>query len=107
MGPRFDQNRLPPLQTLQTFSVVAETGSFTAAAAELNLSQSAVSRQVQQLEDYFGGSLFERHTGRVPLTERGMALVPIVDGLLASLKTSFDATRTTVRSLTIRMPPTF
>jgi DNA-binding transcriptional LysR family regulator len=107
MGPRFDQNRLPPLQTLQTFSVVAETGSFTAAAAELNLSQSAVSRQVQQLEHYFGCSLFERHTRRVALTERGMAIVPVIDGLLAALKTSFEATRTTVRSLTIRMPPTF
>ncbi len=107
MEPRFDHNRLPPLQTLQTFSVVAETGSFTVAAAELNLSQSAISRQVQQLEHYFGCTLFERHTRKVALTERGMALIPIVDGLLASLKTSFEATRTTVRSLTIRMPPTF
>jgi LysR family glycine cleavage system transcriptional activator len=105
--PRFDHNRLPPLQTLQTFSVVAETGSFTAAASELNLSQSAISRQVQQLEHYFGCSLFERHTRKVALTEQGMALIPIVDGLLASLKNSFEATRTKVRSLTIRMPPTF
>lgn len=107
MEPRFDQNRLPPLQTLQTFSVVTETGSFTAAAVELNLSQSAISRQVQQLEHYFGCSLFERHTRKVALTEQGMALVPIVDGLLASLRSSFEATRTKVRSLTVRMPPTF
>jgi DNA-binding transcriptional LysR family regulator len=107
MEPRFDQTRLPPLQTLQTFSVVAETGSFTAAAAELNLSQSAISRQVQQLEHYFGFSLFERHTRKVALTERGMALIPIVDSMLASLRSSFEATRSTVRSLTVRMPPTF
>ncbi len=107
MEPRFDQTRLPPLQTLQTFSVVAETGSFTAAAAELNLSQSAISRQVQQLEHYFGVSLFERHTRKVALTERGMALIPIVDSMLASLRSSFEATRSTVRSLTVRMPPTF
>lgn len=102
-----DHNRLPPLQTLQTFSVVAETGSFTAAAAELNLSQSAISRQVQQLEHYFGCSLFERHTRKVALTEQGMALIPVVDSLLAALKSSFEATRTRVRSLTVRMPPTF
>jgi DNA-binding transcriptional LysR family regulator len=107
MEPRFDQSRLPPLQTLQTFSVVAETRSFTAAAAELNLSQSAISRQVQQLEHYFGCSLFERHTRKVALTERGMALIPIVDSMLASLRTSFEATRSTVLSLTVRMPPTF
>lgn len=106
MEPRSGQNRLPPLQTLQTFSVVAETGSFTATAAELNLSQSAISRQVQQLEHYFGCSLFERHTRKVVLTERGMALFPVVNSLLASLKSSFDATRSKVRSLTVRMPPT-
>ncbi|MFA6153179.1 LysR substrate-binding domain-containing protein [Mesorhizobium sp.] len=106
MEPRSGQNRLPPLQTLQTFSVVAETGSFTAAAAELHLSQSAISRQVQQLEHYFGCSLFERHTRKVVLTERGMALFPVVNSLLASLKSSFEATRSKVRSLTVRMPPT-
>ncbi|MBZ9728039.1 LysR family transcriptional regulator [Mesorhizobium sp. CO1-1-11] len=103
----FQQNRLPPLQTLQTFSVVAETGSFTLAASELNLSQSAISRQIQQLEYYFGCSLFQRHTRKVVLTEQGEAIVPIVNGLLISLRNSFEATRTRGRSLTVRMPPTF
>ena len=107
MKPAFQQNRLPPLQTLQTFSVVAETGSFTQAASELNLSQSAISRQIQQLEHYFGCSLFQRHTRKVVLTEQGEAIVPIVNGLLISLRNSFEATRTKGRSLTLRMPPTF
>ena len=107
MKPAFQQNRLPPLQTLQTFSVVAETGSFTQAASELNLSQSAISRQIQQLEHYFGCSLFQRHTRKVVLTEQGDAIVPIVNGLLISLRNSFEATRTKGRSLTVRMPPTF
>eukprot|EP01034_Spumella_vulgaris_P019938 gene19938-25519_t len=107
LKPVFEQNRLPPLQTLQTFSIVAETGSFTAAATELNLSQSAISRQIQQLEHYFGCSLFERHTRKVVITEQGAAIMPIVNGLLVSLRNSFEATRTKSRSLTIRMPPTF
>lgn len=107
MEQRPDNNRLPPLQTLQTFSVVAETGSFTVAAAELNLSQSAISRQVQQLEHYFGCSLFERHTRKVALTAQGMALLPVVKGLMASLRSSFEATRRQAQSLTVRMPPTF
>jgi len=107
LKPAFQQNRLPPLQTLQTFSVVAETGSFTQAASELNLSQSAISRQIQQLEHYFGCSLFQRHTRKVVLTEQGEAIVPIVSGLLISLRNSFEATRTKGRSLTVRMPPTF
>ncbi|GLS19539.1 LysR family transcriptional regulator [Labrys miyagiensis] len=98
---------MPPLQTLQTFSVVAETGSFTLAASELNLSQSAISRQIQQLEHYFGCSLFQRHTRKVVLTEQGEAIVPIVNGLLISLRNSFEATRKKGRSLTVRMPPTF
>jgi len=88
-----ENNRLPPLQTLQSFSVVADTGSFTAAANQLNISQSAISRQIQLLEHYFGCSLFDRHTRKVLLTEQGRALLPIINGLMASLKSSFEATK--------------
>ncbi|RFB78026.1 LysR family transcriptional regulator [Methylovirgula sp. 4M-Z18] len=87
--------------------MVVETGSFTAAATELHLSQSAVSRQIQQLEYYFGCRLFERHTRKVVLTEQGAAMIPIIDGLLISLRNSFEATRMGGRSITVRMPPTF
>jgi len=103
---KLDNNRLPPLQTLQSFSVVADTGSFTAAANQLNISQSAISRQIQLLEHYFGCSLFDRHTRKVLLTEQGRALLPIINGLMASLKSSFEATKRPSRTLTIRMPPT-
>lgn len=105
LAHRFD-HRLPPLQTLQTFYVVASSGSFTAAAAELCLSQSAVSRQIQQLEHYFDCSLFERHTRKVVITEQGMRLLPIIENLISSLRNSFEATRNKVRSLTVRMAPT-
>ncbi|MFK4822840.1 LysR substrate-binding domain-containing protein [Ochrobactrum quorumnocens] len=106
MDLKLDNNRLPPLQTLQSFSVVADTGSFTAAANQLNISQSAISRQIQLLEHYFGCSLFDRHTRKVLLTEQGRALLPIINGLMASLKSSFEATKRPSRTLTIRMPPT-
>lgn len=107
MELKFDANRLPPLQTLQAFLVVAATGSFTTAAEQLNLSQSAVSRQIQQLEHFFGCSLFERHTRRVAITERGRAILPVVGGLLSSFKNSIEASRTTTQSITVRMTPTF
>ncbi|MDH0127055.1 LysR substrate-binding domain-containing protein [Brucella intermedia GD04153] len=107
MDLRFDANRLPPLQTLQAFSVVAATGSFTAAAEQLNLSQSAVSRQIQQLEHYFGCVLFERHTRMVSITERGMTILPIAEGLLSSFKNSIEASRIGTRSITVRITPTF
>ena len=106
MDLKQENNRLPPLQTLQSFSVVADTGSFTAAANQLNISQSAISRQIQLLEHYFGCSLFDRHTRKVLLTEQGRALLPIINGLMASLKNSFEATKRPSRTLTIRMPPT-
>lgn len=107
MEPKVDPNRLPPLQTLQTFAVVAATGSFTLAAEQLNLSQSAISRQVQQLEHYFGCTLFERHTRKVVVSPQGQALQPFVDGLIASFKSSFEALRAQSRTITVRMTPTF
>ncbi|WP_372803482.1 LysR substrate-binding domain-containing protein [Paracoccus seriniphilus] len=105
--PRFDLTRLPSLQTLHSFYVVSQTNSFTQAASELHLSQSAISRQIRQLEDHLNCTLFERHTRKVILSEQGMALVPVVEGLLSSLRSTFDATRRGVQSITVRMPPTF
>jgi len=51
---------LPPLELLRSFEAAARTLSFTQAAAELFLTQSAVSRQIQQLEAAIGVPLFER-----------------------------------------------
>jgi DNA-binding transcriptional LysR family regulator len=60
---------------LQTFIRVAETGSFSAVARESNASQSAVTRQVAQLEDHFGVRLFHRTTRKLSLTDEGQDLV--------------------------------
>src|SRR6218665_3898827 len=62
LGHRSDRlgRRIPPLNALHTFEVVARTGSLTAAAAQLHVTQSAVSRQVAGLEQYFGVALFTR-----------------------------------------------
>lgn len=105
--PRFDLNRLPSLQALHSFYVVAQTGSFTLAATELHLSQSAISRQILQLEEHLGCTLFERNTRKVIISEQGAALIPVVEGLLSSLRSTFDAKRRGMQSITVRMPPTF
>ncbi len=63
------------LRNLITFIHVAELGSFTKAAAELDYSQSTVSFQIKQLEDEIGCLLFERINHTVTLTERGRELV--------------------------------
>jgi LysR family glycine cleavage system transcriptional activator len=63
--------KIPPLNPLKVFEVVARTGNLTLAASELNVSQSAVSRQVAVLEEYLGVQLFTRERVGVRLTEVG------------------------------------
>lgn len=63
------------LRNLITFISVAELGSFTRAAEELDYSQSTVSFQIKQLEEELGCLLFERINHTITLTERGRELV--------------------------------
>jgi LysR family glycine cleavage system transcriptional activator len=70
--------RLPPLQTLRAFEAAARLGSFTAAAGELNITQSAVSQQVQLLEEALDRKLFDRLTRRLVLTRAGELFAPTV-----------------------------
>lgn len=64
---------LPPMRDLRAFEACARLGSFTAAAAELNLTQSAVSRQIRSLEDLLGVALFLRERQTVRLTPAGQS----------------------------------
>lgn len=66
---------LPSLGALAAFEAAARHLSFTRAAEELGLTQSAVSRQIAQLEGFVGINLFERVRRRVVLTEAGRAYV--------------------------------
>lgn len=59
---------------LKTFHAAAQTGSLTAAAEKLNISQSAVSRQIAALEDQLNTPLFHRHARGLTLTEQGHIL---------------------------------
>ena len=56
---------------LKIFHAVAEAGSFTNATINLNLSQSAISRQIQSLEQDLKVQLFERHARGLTLTQNG------------------------------------
>lgn len=62
---------LPPMHVLIAFEAAARLGSFTAAASELNLTQSAVSRQIRLLEGILGADLFVRERQTVRLTQAG------------------------------------
>ncbi|MGA7812074.1 LysR family transcriptional regulator, partial [Caballeronia sp.] len=100
---------MPALNALKAFEAAGTTGSFTRAAAWLNVTQSAVSRQVRQLEEQLGETLFSRRHQHLELTHEGRVL-------LRALQQSFDKIELTVRAiqqksdanrLRINVPPTF
>jgi len=71
---------------LKIFHAVAEAGSFTSATVNLNLSQSAISRQIQSLEDDLKVKLFERHARGLTLTENGEYLFKTAHEVISKLK---------------------
>ena len=76
---------LPPLAPLEAFEAAARHLSFTKAADELSLTQSAVSRQIAALEDHYGLPLFRRLHRALRLTEDGHTLQRAVGEVLARL----------------------
>jgi LysR family transcriptional regulator, glycine cleavage system transcriptional activator len=103
------KRKMPALNALRAFEVAGHTGSFTRAAEMLHVTQSAVSRQVRQLETQLGESLLLRRHHHLELSPTGRLL-------LQALKASFDRIELTVRSiqekthlkrLRVNAPPTF
>lgn len=82
------QWRLPSLSALRTFEAAERHMSFTKAAVELNLTQSAVSRQIRLMEDYLGVELFQRVNQRLAITEAGQVYAEDVRRVLNSLQES-------------------
>ena len=71
---------------LKIFHAVAEAGSFTSATVNLNLSQSAISRQIQSLEEDLKVKLFERHARGLTLTENGEYVYKTAHEVISKLK---------------------
>ena len=71
---------------LKIFYAVAESGNFTKATYALNLSQSAISRQIQSLEQELKTQLFERHARGLSLTENGEYLFKTAREVISKLK---------------------
>ena len=71
---------------LKIFYTVAEAGSFTNATINLNLSQSAISRQIQSLEEDLNVKLFERHARGLTLTENGEYVFKTAHEVISKLK---------------------
>ena len=74
------------LKGIDVFVIVADLGSFTAAAERLNLSSSAVSKSVARLEGRLGARLFQRTTRRLALTEAGSTFYRTCTAVLSDLE---------------------
>jgi LysR family glycine cleavage system transcriptional activator len=79
-------DRLPPLDLLAAFEAAARHLSFTQAAAERFVTQSAMSRQIRALEDDLGTPLFRRQHRALALTEAGSRLFAVCSAVLAQLR---------------------
>ncbi len=90
------------LYWLQDFLALVRTGSFSRAAAERHVTQSALSRRIQALEDWTGAALFDRSSHPVSLTQPGQQLLPIA---VASVEPLLDF-RASIRTHSAAAAPT-
>lgn len=76
---------LPPLKSLPVFETVARLNSFSQAARELNVSQSAVSHQIRILENHLGETLFHRQGRNLELTKEGQHYLEVISNSLLQI----------------------
>lgn len=100
-----------PLNALRAFEAAGRALSFTAAARQLRVAQSAVSRHVIGLEDLLGVALFERRPQALVLTDAGRKLLAAVTQSYDRIDRAIDeimaARGDRARTLVLRLPPTF
>jgi LysR family glycine cleavage system transcriptional activator len=82
--------RTPSLDALRIFALAARHQSFTDAAFELNLTQSAISHRIRALEDELGFALFNRLTRRLELTQQGRALAQRIEQAIGEIDRSIS-----------------
>ncbi|HEX2197036.1 MAG TPA: transcriptional regulator GcvA [Burkholderiales bacterium] len=87
------RNALPPLDLLVGFESAARHLSFTKAGEELYLTQSAVSRQIKELEEQLGVALFQRRHRALALTEAGQQFYAAAAQVLTTMRAATDRLR--------------
>ncbi|MEM7293780.1 MAG: transcriptional regulator GcvA [Pseudomonadota bacterium] len=100
---------LPPLNALRAFEASGRHLSFTRAAGELFVTQTAISHQIKALEEYLGTPLFKRLPRRLLLTDAGHALLTVASESLDQIASASEAIRNPVtqRKLTVSVTPAF
>jgi len=82
--------RFPPISALRALEAAARHLSFTRAAEELHVTQSAISHQIKHAEQMWGFKLFEKRGRRLVLTEAGHALVPVVRDFIRRITSTLE-----------------
>ena len=100
--------RLPPLAAVRVFEAAARHGNFTRAAAELGMTQAAVSYQMKLLEERLGAPLFARGGRGIALTDAGRRIAPQVTRAFELMDEAFGSARDEADGvLTISAPTSF
>ncbi|WP_250955599.1 LysR substrate-binding domain-containing protein [Rhizobium sp. CG5] len=101
--------KLPALSAMKIFEVVGQTRSFTRAAERLNLTQSAVSRQVRNLEEQLGEPLLIRHHHHLELTASGAELLAVLHQAFHNVELAVRGImeKSNRHRLRLNVPPTF
>lgn len=98
---------LPSMMGLQAFVAVANLGSLTRAARQLLRTQGAVSRQIQQLEQFYQQALFHRTPNGMSMTSDGERLYAVASQALGSLSNFSCNPQPVLNRIRLRLPSTF
>lgn len=82
--------RFPPISALRALEAAARHLSYTRAAEELHVTQSAISHQIKHAEELWNLKLFEKRGRRIVLTEAGHALVPVVRDFIRRITSTIE-----------------
>ena len=95
--------RLPPIAAMRALEASSRHLSFTKAADELFISQSAISHQIRHIEDLWGFKLFERQGKRLTITKEGQLIVPVIRDFLENMHRTLNEITNTEISSSIRV----
>ena len=97
------RNRLPPVAAMRALEAAARLSSYTRAAEELYVTQSAISHQIRHIEDLWDLKLFIRKGRQLRLTENGQTIVPIIRRFMAEMRSTLEELTSTESTGSIKI----